>query len=58
MDEHLWHKCSIIIPRRTVDGRWTRPEGQVWRRKVNGRWQYQQDPETDEEWLERNTSGF
>ena len=29
------------------------PGGKIWRRLVNGKWQYSQDPETTDEWLDR-----
>ena len=58
IDFEIWHKCSPIFPRRTTDDRWTGPTGQIWRRLHKGQWQYRQDPETDAEWEERNTSGF
>lgn len=60
MDETLWHRCIPWWPiLRGPDGRFFfRGEGQVWRRRVNGRWQYQQAPETEEELWERNVSGF
>ena len=49
----VWEKTWIIFPRRTVDGQWTNSAQQVWRRKVDGRWQYKQDAETPDQWLER-----
>lgn len=52
-DETLWHKCSSFPPHRTIGGKWTLMPGQVWRRKVNGKWQYKQDEETAEDWAER-----
>lgn len=46
-DVTVWHKCrSPLIPRRTVDGSWTSADGQTWRRRWDGRWEYRQDPET------------
>ena len=48
-DEALWHKCQIIFPRRTIEGKWTDLLGQVWRRKIDGKWQYKQDEETESE---------
>ena len=55
MNDNLWHKCELpIFPRRDVNGGWTIPgRGQVWRRKINGRWQYKQDEETVEAWEDR-----
>jgi hypothetical protein len=46
-----WQPCSLIFPRRTIEGRWTLGEGQVYRRKVDGKWQYKQDEEHYEDWL-------
>jgi hypothetical protein len=46
-----WQPCSLIFPRRTIKGRWTLGEGQVYRRKVDGKWQYKQDEEHYEDWL-------
>jgi hypothetical protein len=41
-----WHQCNLpFFPRRTIDGRWTSDCGQVWRRKINGKWEYKQDEE-------------
>jgi hypothetical protein len=55
MDETEWHKCPTpIIPRRTIDGRWAIEPGQTWRRKrPDGKWEYRQDAETVDEWLDR-----
>jgi hypothetical protein len=55
VDEALWHKCRApIIPRRTIDGRWAMEPGQTWRRKrPDGKWEYRQDNETVDEWLDR-----
>jgi len=52
-DETLWHKCGRFPPRKTIDGRWSLLPGQIWRRKRDGKWEYQQDPETDDEILDR-----
>lgn len=50
-DKHLWHKCTApFFPRRTVEGGWTTSAGQTWCRKINGRWQYRQDEETEADW--------
>jgi hypothetical protein len=50
MDKTIWHKCrNPFIPRRTVDGSWTSWSGQAWRRWVNGKWEYQQDEETQDD---------
>jgi hypothetical protein len=54
MDETIWHKCrSPLFHRRTVDGGKTSHNGQTWRRWRNGRWEYRQDEETEEELLDR-----
>lgn len=51
---HLWHKCGQpLLPVILEDGRLQIPGRQLWRRKVNGRWVYQQDEETEEEWDNR-----
>ena len=51
-DETVWHK-RLNAPWfvRTIDGRFIwEDEGQIWRRKRNGKWEYQRDPETKEEY--------
>jgi hypothetical protein len=55
IDECLWHKCAApIIPRRTINGKWAIEPGQTWRRKrPDGKWEYRQDEETVEEWIDR-----
>lgn len=55
-----WQQCrSPFIPRKTVEGGWTSWMGQTWRRRdADGRWEYRQDPETMEQWEERNMSGW
>lgn len=54
-DERLWHKCygPVFPPRRSIEGKWMIGAGQVWRRRVGGKWEYRQDEETDEEWQGR-----
>lgn len=56
MDETLWHKCFAWWPiRHGEDGRlFILHQGQVWRRRIDGRWQYKQDPETLEDWEDRS----
>lgn len=51
----VWEKAHLFFPRRSVDGGWVDPgnDNPIWRRKVNGKWQYKQDPETREQWIER-----
>lgn len=49
-DERLWTKCEApLFRRRTVDGGWTDHAGQTWRRKINGKWTYQQEAASIEE---------
>jgi hypothetical protein len=48
-----WVKFLPLIPRRTVDGGWTIGNGTTWRRKVAGKWEYKQEPETEEEFKVR-----
>lgn len=52
-DETIWHK-RLRAPffALTIEGK---PilRGQVWRRKRNGQWEYQQDRETDDEYQSR-----
>lgn len=44
--DELWHRCrSPILPRRTIDGKWTSRFGQTWRRKRDGNWEYREDNE-------------
>lgn len=51
-DEIIWHK-RLRAPwfARTIDGKIVAGPGQIWRRKRNGEWEYQQDDETFEDWL-------
>lgn len=50
----IWEKAWPLFPHRTVDGGWTSGCGQVWRRRrADNKWEYQQDEETYEEWLDR-----
>jgi hypothetical protein len=46
-----WQPCTLIFPRRTVEGKWTFGDGQVHRRKVDGKWQYKQDEQLYTDWL-------
>ena len=50
--EH-WHKVWKLLPVRLIDGSFSALYGQLWRRWNGSQWEYQQDPETEEEWLER-----
>jgi hypothetical protein len=48
-DETLWHKCDTpAYPVDLVTGGFSW-RGQLWRRKVNGKWEYQQDAPTPED---------
>lgn len=50
MDETLWHKYTAVIPRKLITGQWSALSGQLWRRRnANGKWEYKQDPETEDE---------
>jgi hypothetical protein len=50
-DETLWHKCSGAPPFFKVIGE--RGCGQMWRRKINGVWEFKQDEETADQFYER-----
>lgn len=41
------------LPRKTIDGGFTTQTGTVWRRKVEGKWEYREDAETLEQFLDR-----
>ncbi len=49
----IWHAYTPLLLVRLTSGRWSRPEGQIWCRYSSGRWEFQQDEETEEEWLNR-----
>lgn len=51
VDETEWHKCSRIPLFVTLEGR--NPTGQRWRRKRDGKWEYRQDEETLDDFLDR-----
>lgn len=55
--DRVWHKCNpTILPQRdSVDGRliWD-GLSQWWRRWHDGRWEYQQAPETEQEYNDRS----
>lgn len=53
IDTSLWHKVDPHLPHRMIDGEWTIPYGQVWVRKVDGRWEYRQDEDVDDEEYQR-----
>lgn len=43
----VWHKCLMAPVLGRVEG--SEGMGQLWRRKVGGKWQYRRDPETMED---------
>jgi hypothetical protein len=46
----LWEKFNPLFPRRTITGQLTSGLSQIWRRqRPDGKWEYQQDPETYED---------
>lgn len=51
----LWHKIgSLLFPRRCIDGSWTTNSRTTWRRRrPDGKWEYKQDEETAEQWMDR-----
>lgn len=49
-DETVWHKWETGWFVRLTDGKLSLSEGQLWRRRVGDRWEYQQDAETVEQW--------
>lgn len=51
VDAELWHRWLTIIPVKAIDGHWT--VGDVWRRRHDGRWQFQRHEETTDEWYDR-----
>lgn len=50
-----WQPFTPLLPvlYRLQNGERAAAKGQMWRRKFNGRWQYRQDEETDDEWERR-----
>jgi hypothetical protein len=50
-DTSRWHQWETGRFVRTIDGHWT--VGAVWRRARNGRWEYQEREESEEDWLAR-----
>lgn len=53
--DYIWHKCTgPVIPKPTVNGKWTFEPGQCWRRRgLDGKWEYHVDDETCDEWADR-----
>ena len=51
-DETLWHKCSAPLFARGIH--FFLPHGQTWRRRSkDGKWEYRQDEEAYDAWLDR-----
>jgi len=49
----IWHKCNPVVPRRTIDGSWTKLT-QTWRRqRKDGKWEYRQGEPTVDDWSNR-----
>lgn len=49
-DETVWHKrLSAPWFATTINGELVDCARTIWRRQVNGKWEYQQDPETLDE---------
>jgi hypothetical protein len=54
MDKKIWQKCFINFPRRDINGAIIWPSlAQTWRRQVDGKWEYRQDEESLDDWLDR-----
>lgn len=52
VDDTVWHKWNTMgLPVLTIDRSFA--AGPVWRRKKHGRWQYQNRPDSDDEWEAR-----
>lgn len=59
IDPTLWHKCDPpwFATVTLVDGTKANPGGQLWRRqRPDGAWEYQQDPESLEDWMDSNAA--
>lgn len=52
-DPWNWHRYSPLLPKRDINGNWTEMTARVWRRWHDGRWEYRQDPESDEDFQAR-----
>lgn len=52
-DETLWHKRLRAPWYARTNGHFLDLNGQIWRRKHNGKWEYQQDEETPEDFVAR-----
>lgn len=54
LEDGIWNKCRINIPRRDISGKWIWPSfAQTWRRKRNEKWEYQQDDEPADDYYQR-----
>ena len=54
VDRSDWQQCTPgLIPPKLVTGHRARLTGQLWRRKAGDRWEYRQDPETEDEFADR-----
>lgn len=52
-----WERFEPFLslwPRRLIDGAWSAPTGQMWRRRTATGWEYRQDAETVEEFVDRS----
>ncbi len=52
-NETYWHKWNTLLSVRLIDGTRSTGLGQLWRRRTVAGWEYQQDPETDDEYYHR-----
>lgn len=48
-----WHKHSPLLHVRLIDGSYSSGIGQVYRRWDGEKWEYRQERETEEEYLDR-----
>lgn len=48
-----WHRHMPLLPVRLNTGKLSGLNGAIWRRWDGKRWEYRQDAETYDEWLER-----
>lgn len=49
----LWHPHNPILPVKLTDGTYSLGFGQVYRRWIAGKWEYRQEPETEDEYWDR-----
>jgi hypothetical protein len=52
-DLSIWHRYWAWFPVRLVDGKWSDGSDRLWRRKIGGRFEYKQDPESIDDILNR-----